>query len=784
MDTKRSFCVVRVTKTNGNEIHVPTGRYISSSARSAAEKAFTQITREKNIESGTLLITMKETTRGSKGKTGSYHLTKQLRSQPIELNGRTIRYETFVHAIAPIVAPPPPPPPLRRANVALQHARSGANWNKAATKMRARSAFLKPIYRNIPETVPQDIQELYDNMQLNPHNKLEPFEGDYINRNALFIYLLQKHKNDCVIMSSTSGMGVCPHFVGLDRSFSRCDNSSNQITIRDNEIIKLPTETEKKSFLKRAKSDYSKKISIAAEDIPGANIILEIKEYKKHKVFHQNHIIKMKKLETNVSLVAEGYAGPADYALGVFEQQEEVAWGRPTFKKNGQELFLFYTAKGKWLVGSNTSATFGAWEVASTATTPDAITEEWTAWDGKGQSKVVGARFVGGTEFDTSVVIKHSQQQIDALDMDIEQLTLEKIEERNTFIKMIRDCTKSMIIIPLGLKFEGIGHANMMIINKRLKTIEWYEPHGSYFGGIDRDRSIYYQTAIVNEFKKLFKPLKGYKIYSPSQLMTGCPRKSGLQQYNKYLDTLQTRDTVHGRISGPEGYCVLFSMILADIRLTYPLVPPLDLMKNTIKLLTSTPEILRDFVYGYSLKLQELMKVVGDHAVEYIHLSALENPTISQRWRKEKLHKEIWEWQVKQLQEHSTCDTCHIVLDDEAHRGATLGARYRAHKEAVTPGRRLLAAQTVVSGARARERDAQMRAALAAERAALLAVSPEEKAAWHAVAIRRTQASIDQESDRPVLLTEDKAVREALSVEDEAASAPPGGKAPRRLRRL
>ena len=160
--------------------------------------------------------------------------------------------------------------------------------------------------------------------------------------------------------------------------------------------------------------------------------------------------------------------------------------------------------------------------------------------------------------------------------------------------------------------------------------------------------------------------------------MTGCPIGSGLQQYNKYLNSLQTRDTVHGRISSPEGYCVIFSMILADIRLTYPLVPPQYLMQHTIQLLTSTPEILRDFVYGYSLKLQELMKAIGGHAVEYIHLLALETHTNAQLWRLDTLFKEIGQWQLEQLQSYSTCDTCHEVLDKEPHRGATQGARLLA----------------------------------------------------------------------------------------------------------
>ena len=615
MVTKRSFSVVRVNKTNGSEINVPMGKYISSSPRGAAEKSFTQITREKNIESGTLLITMKETTKASKGNMWTYNLTKQLRSKPLELMGRTIRYETLGHSVAPIGQNGGARSPLRRSNamtsryaqqVAKQTASSGNRWKKAAIKMRARSALLEPIYNNIQETVPIDILELYDNMQLNPHNQLEPFIGDAVNTNALLMYLLHKHKNDCVIMPTTGDRKVL-----------------NEISVYYNKIIKLPT------------------------GLPtGLDLTSTIQSFEQRKIDYQNSMSRTDRLMGKLDLM------------------------RPEIKR----VFNY----------------------------------------------------------------------IANLDKEIKELTSTNMEGNYEFIKMIRDCTKPMIIIPLHLKFDEINHENMIIINKRLKTIEWYEPHGFEYMG-EHNSSQYSEPYIVNELKKLFKPLNGYKIYSPSDLMTSCPLQSGLQQYNKYLYKVQTRDTIYGRISSPEGYCVAFSMILADIRMTYPTIPPLDLMKNTIKLLTSRPEILRDFVYGYSLKLQELMKAIGDHAVEYIHLSALETPTDAQLWRKDALYKEIWQWQLEQLQLHSTCDTCHEVLDKDSHRGATLGARHRARSEALLPARRLLAAQEVSAGARMRLRDAQKRAALAAQRAANNAVSSKEKKDWQAKAIRRAQIAIDLE---------------------------------------
>ena len=631
MDTKRSFSVVRVNKTNGSEIYVPTGRYISSSPRSAAEKAFTQITREKNIEMGTLLITMRETTKDSKGNMWTYNLTKQLRTEPLELNGRTIRYETLGHAIAPIGQGGGARSPLRRSN-AMTRSRakrvmqtlelhderpsSGLRWKKAATRMRVRSALLKPIYHNIQETVPLDIQELYDNMQLNPHSELEPFRGDEINTNALLMYLLRKHKNDCIIMPTT---GPSPDPKETERKVL------NEVTIYNNKIIMLPT------------------------GLPtGMDLTSTIQSFEQRKTDYHNSITQNERL------------------MGV------AGFIRPEIKR----------------------------------------------------------------------IYNH----IASLDNVIKELTSTNMEGHNEFIKMIRDCTKSMIIIPIHLKFDGGGHANIIIVNKTLKTIEWYEPHGFEYGG--EDEEAVKEAYILEEFKKLFKPLQGYKIYSPSDLMMSCPVQSGLQQYNKYLNKVQTKDTVYGRITGPTGYCVAFSMILADIRMTYPLVQPLDLMKNTIELLTSRPEILRDFVYGYSLKLQELMKAIGGHAIEYIYLSALENPTNAQLWRRDALSKEIRQLQLEQLQSYSTCDTCHEVLDKEPHRGATLGARHLARSEALVPSRRMLAEQAVLSGARARQIKTYMYQARQAERASHFGwLSPEQKADLHNEALRLTQASIDLEQE-------------------------------------
>ena len=40
-------------------------------------------------------------------------------------------------------------------------------------------------------------------------------------------------------------------------------------------------------------------------------------------------------------LQAEGYTGRHACFLGVFERQDEVVQGRPTYKKPGEKVFLF-----------------------------------------------------------------------------------------------------------------------------------------------------------------------------------------------------------------------------------------------------------------------------------------------------------------------------------------------------------------------------------------------------------------------------------------------------------
>ena len=101
----------------------------------------------------------------------------------------------------------------------------------------------------------------------------------------------------------------------------------------------------------------------------------------------------------SIALVSKDYVGLNASKLGVFEMREDVVRRRPTFKKQGEDEFLFYDTHGNWTVGNDTSKAQGCWMVKSKARTPDAITETWMVHDGSAWSEVPTAKIIKSTDY-------------------------------------------------------------------------------------------------------------------------------------------------------------------------------------------------------------------------------------------------------------------------------------------------------------------------------------------------------------------------------------------------
>ena len=104
MNNKRSFTIVRLAKRSEQNKSKSEGRYIARDAMGAAKKAFNRECRNSKIRGQcTLIIILKETTKGSKNKTYVYKMkrVKLNKSIKIDRNNKsiTINYKTKAQRI-------------------------------------------------------------------------------------------------------------------------------------------------------------------------------------------------------------------------------------------------------------------------------------------------------------------------------------------------------------------------------------------------------------------------------------------------------------------------------------------------------------------------------------------------------------------------------------------------------------------------------------------------------------------------------------------------------------
>ena len=98
----RSFTIIDVRKANGSPTKFPKKnplRYVNKTPAQAALKAGHYLCDRKSIRGRCVfIITVKETTQGSEGKELTYTFKRKLLDEPLELNGRTIKYAGRVYA--------------------------------------------------------------------------------------------------------------------------------------------------------------------------------------------------------------------------------------------------------------------------------------------------------------------------------------------------------------------------------------------------------------------------------------------------------------------------------------------------------------------------------------------------------------------------------------------------------------------------------------------------------------------------------------------------------------
>lgn len=182
------------------------------------------------------------------------------------------------------------------------------------------------------------------------------------------------------------------------------------------------------------------------------------------------------------------------------------------------------------------------------------------------------------------------------------------------FYKELNRCMlskKRFIVIPIGLgDREKIGninilrssHSNVILIDNKTKTIEYFEPHGSpdrfYMSYKDyvktKPKSSHYFSNWLKQFFKNLLP--NYKFLETIPLGPQHIEKLEGWKWKKIDNKWETH----------KGFCGFWTMWYIDLRLTHPEVPRNQLIKDSYKILKKHGFI--NFIEEYAYSLEQLTK--------------------------------------------------------------------------------------------------------------------------------------------------------------------------------
>lgn len=129
---------------------------------------------------------------------------------------------------------------------------------------------------------------------------------------------------------------------------------------------------------------------------------------------------------------------------------------------------------------------------------------------------------------------------------------------------ILEPCKGNLTVLSIYIEILGSLHSNLLIYNKSKNTIEHYEPYGNYI--LPKNR--------YNSFEIFFQNM-GITYYSPH---ITCPR------FGPQSHELKCQNSFFNFKS--PGFCVLWSLWMADLRITYPNAKSSELIESSIKEIT------------------------------------------------------------------------------------------------------------------------------------------------------------------------------------------------------
>jgi len=168
------------------------------------------------------------------------------------------------------------------------------------------------------------------------------------------------------------------------------------------------------------------------------------------------------------------------------------------------------------------------------------------------------------------------------------------------FKKCIKNKKKRFILIPMSLKrCDGTNksaHANFIIVDKKKKTLERFEPKGT--------TKNHYNPSNLNKKLKEYSNRHGWKYISPSMI---CP--------NIHPQRIQerTEKPYHKSLGQTTGFCQAWSTWYAYLRMKYPDIPQHQLIETSVKQITEDKMYsLTQFIIDFAFFFVDVEPILND----------------------------------------------------------------------------------------------------------------------------------------------------------------------------
>lgn len=163
--------------------------------------------------------------------------------------------------------------------------------------------------------------------------------------------------------------------------------------------------------------------------------------------------------------------------------------------------------------------------------------------------------------------------------------------EKNTLCNYIKNLKNvDWFLIPIGIEVNSNSHANYLIISLKNKEIERFEPHGSHPPlGLNYDAEL-----LDGILENLFLDLD-FTYYKPSDYLP----KIGFQR-------IEIKELKNDYIGDPNGFCAVWCIWWADMRISNPNIPREKLLKIILRELINTKYSLRKMIRDYSSYITDL----------------------------------------------------------------------------------------------------------------------------------------------------------------------------------